>query len=534
MALPKLSYFPSSTAYSSFDPYASLDHPLEEALEPLVFPSPCASTISPGMEKSSVGVIFNDFKDGERPSLWSKSSLPSPIDDIPDEGIQAWTVLFGVICIAFTTSGYMSTWGVFQAYYEGSLLQDSSRSTIAWIGSIQQSFLYIPTLIFTRLLDAGYFRTTLSTASVVFVVATVLVAQCHVYWQFLICQGLVTGIAAGAFSGPVTAVLSQWFSRRRGLALGMYAAGSSLGGTVLPITAKLLLPRIGFVMILILLCSKWTVRAVALIIMVGLTLGNLTIKQRRPLLVNKSRFHLSSISWSKIYVVYCCAVFSIYLGYYTFTTYVAASSITIGLSIGFSFYLLSICNASSGLSRIASGLIADKTGAINLMIPITTLSAAVYFAWPFIRSEAVLVFLSIAYGTSIGPFASLVSSPVLDIGEKDQTGNRIGVLLSVAGIAMLLGTPISGAIDKSWGPIAMGVYAGSMMLFGVILMIIVRYWSKKEHTRSLRQQKLAYQDSPEKRLSVLYKIDPIRFSLLGYSTLPQQEESITEYSQLLE
>lgn len=73
-----------------------------------------------------------------------------------------------------------------------------------------------------------------------------------------------------------------------------------------------------------------------------------------------------------------------------------------------------------------------------------------------------------------------------------------------------------------------------MMLFGVILMIIVRYWSKKEHTRSLRQQKLAYQDSPEKRLSVLYKIDPIRFSLLGYSTLPQQEESITEYSQLLE
>lgn len=44
------------------------------------------------------------------------------------------------------------------------------------------------------------------------------------------------------------------------------------------------------------------------------------------------------------------------------TTYVAASSITIGLSIGFSFYLLSICNASSGLSRIASGLIADKTG----------------------------------------------------------------------------------------------------------------------------------------------------------------------------
>lgn len=105
---------------------------------------------------------------------------------------------------------------------------------------------------------------------------------------------------------------------------------------------------------------------------------------------------------------------------------------------------------------------------------------------------------------SIGPFASLVSSPVLDLGERDQLGRRIGILMSMVGIAMLVGAPISGAVDKSRGPIAMGLYAGtnpwfsnlcraselltgSMMLFGVILMTIVRhmkvkskqnYWSK--------------------------------------------------------
>ncbi|KAF9067083.1 MFS general substrate transporter [Rhodocollybia butyracea] len=460
------------------------------------------------MEKSSLGTILNDFKDRRWSSLSSKASLP-PIDDISDEGFQAWSVLFGSVITNIVTfrSGYMSTWGVFQAYYEQNLLQGSSQSTIAWIGSIQQSFLYIPTLIFTRFLDMGYFRTTLCSASVVFVIATVLTAQCHVYWQFLICQGLITGIAAGAFSGPVTAVLSQWFCRRRGLALGMYAAGSSLGGTVLPITAKFLLPRIGF---------QWTVRAVALIIILGLGLGNLTIKQRKPpSLANKdSRFNLSLISWSKAYIVYCCAVFSVYLGYYTFTTYVAASSITVGISAGFSFYLLSICNASSGLSRVASGLIADKIGAMNLMIPVTTLSAVVYFAWPFCRSEAVLVFLSIVYGISIGPFASLVPSPILDIGERDQTGNRIGVLLSVAGIAMLLGTPVSGAINRSKGPISMGVYAGSMMLFGVILMVIVRHWLRKG---------ILHQNSPEKRES----LNSIQFPLLEYSTPSQREQPIT-------
>lgn len=114
---------------------------------------------------------------------------------------------------------------------------------------------------------------------------------------------------------------------------------------------------------------------------------------------------------------------------------------------------------------------------------------------------------ALLYSISIGPFASLVSSPVLDLGEKDQLGRRIGILMSMVGIAMLVGAPISGAIDKSRGPIAMGLYAGtntrnsgscnpseililttgSMMLVGAILMTIVRhmkvkskesYWSK--------------------------------------------------------
>ncbi|KAF5389747.1 hypothetical protein D9757_006036 [Collybiopsis confluens] len=189
------------------------------------------------------------FKDLEKALATEKTipTLPSsaPVDDTPDGGLTAWLVLFGAMCIAFTTSGYMSAWGVFQAYYEHSILQDSSPSNIAWIGSIQQSLLYIPTLIFSRLLDMGYFRTMLTAASVVFIIATFLIAECHVYWQFLLCQGVLTGIAAGVFSGPVIAILSQWFRRRRGLALGLYAAGASLGGTVLPITAKALIPVIG-------------------------------------------------------------------------------------------------------------------------------------------------------------------------------------------------------------------------------------------------------------------------------------------------
>ncbi|KAJ4466984.1 MFS general substrate transporter [Lentinula aciculospora] len=398
--------------------------------------------------------------------------FPTTDDNLANEDFRAWVVLFGAMCISFTTSGYMSIWGVFQAHYEQNILKDSSPSSIAWIGSIQQSCLYIPTLIFTRLLDMGYFRIMLTSASFVFIASTFLVAQCHTYWQFLLCQGVLTGVTAGAFTGPVTAVLSQTFIRRRGLALGLYAAGSSMGGTILPIITRLLLPVIGF---------PWTMRVLASIIMFGLLLGNLTIKQQRSSSIVKGHLLDFSLRQSKIFLLYCSASFLIYLGYYTFTTYIAASAISVGAPLSFSFYLVSICNACSGLSRITSGFIADKLGAMNIMIPATCLSVIIYYIWPFASSQLGLIFLSILYGVSIGPFASLVSRPVLDLGRKDQLGQRVGILMSMVGISMLIGTPTSGAINTSQGSIAMGFFAGSMMLFGVILMAIVQYIFGKQY-----------------------------------------------------
>ncbi|KAJ3899739.1 MFS general substrate transporter, partial [Lentinula edodes] len=341
---------------------------------------------------------------------------------------------------------------VFQAHYEQSLLKDISPSSIAWIGSIQQSCLYIPTLIFTRLLDMGYFRSMLTSASLIFVSATFLVAQCRTYWQFLLCQGILTGITAGIFTGPVTAILSQWFIRRRGLALGLYAAGSSMGGTVLPITARALIPLIGF---------PWTIRVFASIILFGLAMGNLTIKQRKSLIVKGHLLDFSPMQ-SSVFLLYCSASFSIYLGYYTFTTYIATSAISNGVPVSFSFYLVAICNACSGLSRLTSGFIADRLGALNLMVPATCLSAAIYYIWPFSYSQVGLIFLSVFYGISIGPFASLVSGPVLDLGDRNQLGQRIGILMSMVGVAMLAGAPISGAINTSQGSVSMGLFAGTV------------------------------------------------------------------------
>ena len=87
----------------------------------------------------------------------------------------------------------------------------------------------------------------LTRTSAVFVAATVVTAECKEFWQLLLCQGLLTGSCCGMIFGPVPAIASQWFKKRRSLVFGIAAAGASLGGIVIPIATSNLIGLVGYV-----------------------------------------------------------------------------------------------------------------------------------------------------------------------------------------------------------------------------------------------------------------------------------------------
>lgn len=108
---------------------------------------------------------------------------------------------------------------------------------------------FLPAILAGRLFDMGHFKAPVLIASCVIVVGTILTAQCTKYWQFLLCQGFAIGvglfislrfyradndftaqIANGFIFGPVLAMISQWFLRRRATAYGIFAVGASIGG----------------------------------------------------------------------------------------------------------------------------------------------------------------------------------------------------------------------------------------------------------------------------------------------------------------
>lgn len=48
----------------------------------------------------------------------------------PDGGFQAWMMVFGGMCNTFSTFGFVNAWGIFQSYYQSTILKDSSPSSM--------------------------------------------------------------------------------------------------------------------------------------------------------------------------------------------------------------------------------------------------------------------------------------------------------------------------------------------------------------------------------------------------------------------
>ncbi|KAJ3993903.1 major facilitator superfamily domain-containing protein [Lentinula boryana] len=388
--------------------------------------------------------------------------------DCPDGGLRAWLVVLGTAFSTLASLGYMTSWGVFQSYYEQTLLKDHTPSSIAWIGSLQLCLVFLPGLVSGRLFDLGIFKLPFVAASALLVTATFLVGECTQYWQFVLCQGLATGLGVGMIFGPSLSVLGHWFKRKRGAAMGLTAVGSSVGGTVLPIATRKLIPAVGF---------TWTMRILAFILLFSLSVPCFTLARRLPpKTVSGGLFNFRAFRDSPPFSVYCTGVVFLFLGLFTVLTYIDISAVTNGVSPNYTFYLVSITNASSTVGRIVTGLVVDKSGAINFIAPTTFLAGIITFAWPFATSGSSLTAIAVLYGFTSGTVISGLVIPVFLLGDVSDIGRRTGMVMSLGALGGLFGAPISGAINRASGGFEdVGCFAGSMLIIAGIFMLATRH-----------------------------------------------------------
>jgi len=173
--------------------------------------------------------------------------------------------------VVMSTWGLINSFGVFQTYYSTAL--SKPPSAISWVGSIQVFLLFFIGTFTGRATDAGYFRIVFLFGSIMCVFGLFMASLSTQYWQLFLAQGVCVGIGNGCLFCPALSLLSTYFSKRRGIAIGIAAAGSATGGMVFPAMVQQLLPKVGF---------GWTMRSLAFIQLACLVVCNVLMKTRMP------------------------------------------------------------------------------------------------------------------------------------------------------------------------------------------------------------------------------------------------------------
>ncbi|KAF7545739.1 hypothetical protein G7046_g9487 [Stylonectria norvegica] len=416
------------------------------------------------MSSSDTTVLASTLEKGtyKKDTLDQDTDVNPHMDEKPVEiaegGRRAWLTVAGSSAALFVTFGWVNCIGLFQAQYELNQLSNYTASEISWITSMQWG----------KLFDAHGPRIPILIGSFLHVFGLMMLSISHTYYQIMLSQSICSGIGSSLIFSPAMTATQTYFSKKRGIALGLVVAGSSIGGIIFPQMVQHLIPSIGF---------AWAVRTCAFLILGMLVFATLTVSSNlthtpKPFNVMDYVRPLREPNFC-IMAVSC---FFLYWGLFTPVNYIATEAIYHGMKPSLAISLVPIYNGASFLGRTVPNYYADKVGRFNVMLAMTLLSAILILGlWLPGSSDGAIITFAVLFGFSSGAAIGLGPVLVSSISPMKELGFRMGTIMSLAAVGTLTSPPISGAIvaDDGGSYRFAAVFAGVnflMALFGIGLL----------------------------------------------------------------
>jgi MFS family permease len=264
------------------------------------------------------------------------------------------------------------------------------------------------------------------------------------YWQFLVVQAVLIGMfGSSATFGPLVADVSQWFLRQRGIAVAIVASGNYLAGTIWPPFLQQAISDYGW------RATYTGIGILCLVTMMPLAL----LLRRRPAFHD----HASPASGSStgggliprppflqpmliLAGLACCVAMSMP------QVHIVAYCADLGYGPARGAEMLSLMLGFGVVSRLASGLLADRIGGLGTLIAGSLLQClALLFYIPFDGLTSLYI-VSAIFGLSQGGIVPSYALIIRDHFPAREAGSRISLVLTATVLGMALGGWMSGEI----------------------------------------------------------------------------------------
>jgi MFS family permease len=303
-------------------------------------------------------------------------------------------------------------------------------------------------------------------------VAFLLLSQINALWHVYLIWGILMGIGWGFSIIPILATIPKWFTKKRGLAMGITMTGSSLGGIVAPLLTQWLISSHGW---------RWAyviLGLITMIIIIPITQFMKHNPQQSGLkpyggdeTSEDSRSRSSAIEILTLnrairtvqFWLFGLILTSMFLCLASITVHIVPHASDIGIPTITAASILSVIAGIGILGRLGIGIISDRVGGLLALIACVSL-ATLAITWLMFAEDMWMFYIfAVLFGIAQGGFLTLLSIVTAELFGLVSLGTIIGGITLFATTGDAIGAPVAGSIFDITGN-----YKLAFLIFGAI------------------------------------------------------------------
>ncbi len=382
------------------------------------------------------------------------------------DGSYAWMRL-GILLILSTVGG-VSLWSsvVVLPAIEAEFLIDRGDASIPYFATV--GGFAIGGIFMGRITDRFGITVPLLFSTVILAMGYFFAANATSLWEFVVVQAVLIGMLGGsAFFGPLVADITMWFQRRRGIAVAIVASGNYISGAVWPPIMQYTINEfgwreahvgIGITCLVVVIPLALTLRRSPPNSDIAETEKTPNVAQKLPISQNSLQFLLVIAGIS------CCIAMSMP------QVHIVAYCVDLGYGAQRGAEMLSLMLGFGVISRLASGLIADKISGLGTLLLGTVLQCLGLFLFLPFDGLYHLYLVSAFFGLAQGGIVPSYALIVRDYFPAKEAGTRVSLVLMMTVAGMALGGWMSGEIQASTGDYEAAFFNG--IIFNLVNMSI--------------------------------------------------------------
>ncbi|MGB8621949.1 MAG: MFS transporter [Paracoccaceae bacterium] len=286
---------------------------------------------------------------------------------------------------------------------------------------------------------------------------------------------LVIGFGTAASFGPLIADISHWFHRRRGIAVAVAASGNYLSGAIWPMVLSGVMAAQGWRAVYAALAGLTVLLVIPLSLLLRRRVPEETAARVETLsLAGRRTTGFSPLTLQLLLGlagVGCCVAMSMP------QVHIVALSVDLGYGAAAGARMLSLMLLGGVISRLASGLLADRLGGVATLLIGSALQCVALFLYLPFDSRAALYAISAIFGLAQGGIVPSYAVIVREYLPAKEAGARVGFVIMATITGMALGGWLSGWIHDATGSYQLAFVNGigwNLMNIMVITFILTR------------------------------------------------------------